>query len=74
MMPKLYDYQVVLRRDDNGSYVAHVPALEGCHAWGATPTEAQSELQNVFDMIAEEYTSTGRAFPDDVQLTAAHAG
>jgi predicted RNase H-like HicB family nuclease len=48
------DYQVVCRRDDNGSYVAYVPAIDGCHAIGRTPQEAQRELQNVFDMIAEE--------------------
>jgi predicted RNase H-like HicB family nuclease len=43
----LFDYQVVYRRDDNGCYVAYVPAIEGCHAIGATPEAAQRELQNV---------------------------
>jgi predicted RNase H-like HicB family nuclease len=39
----------------NGIFVAYVPAIKGCHALGETPEEARSELQNVFDMIAEEY-------------------
>ncbi len=50
----LYDYHVVCRRDDNGTYVAYVPAIAGCQAIGATPEQAQRELQSVFEMIAEE--------------------
>jgi predicted RNase H-like HicB family nuclease len=69
----LFEYQVVCRRDDNGSYVAYVPAIEGCHAMGRTPQEAQRELQNVFDMIAEEFAESGKPLPCDVQLTVAHA-
>ncbi len=72
-MKTLFDYQVVCRRDDNGSFVAYVPALAGCHAIGQTLQEAQQELQNVFDMIAEEYQTSGKPMPDDVQLVEAHA-
>jgi len=73
IVKSLFDYQVICRRDDNGSYVAYVPAIEGCHAIGASPEEAQKELQNVFDMIAEEFAASGRPLPKDVQLTIAHA-
>jgi predicted RNase H-like HicB family nuclease len=69
----LFDYQVVCRRDDNGSFVAYVPALDGCHAIGTTPEEAQRELQNVFDMIAEEFAESGRELPNDVQLSIVNA-
>jgi predicted RNase H-like HicB family nuclease len=51
----LFDYHVVCRRDDNGSFVAYVPAIDGCHAIGHTPEEAQRELHNVFAMISEEH-------------------
>lgn len=73
-MKALFDYHVVYRRDDNGSYVAYVPAIEGCHAIGATPEEAQRELQNVFDMIVEEFVQAGKPLPKDVQLAIADAG
>ncbi|MEI7731585.1 MAG: type II toxin-antitoxin system HicB family antitoxin [Verrucomicrobiota bacterium] len=72
-MKTLFDYQVVCRRDDNGSYVAYVPAIVGCHALGATLDAAQQELHNVFDMIVEEYQVQGKPLPDDVELIAAHA-
>ena len=72
-MKSLFDYQVVCRRDDNGSFVAYVPAIEGCHAVGLTPLEAQAELQNVFEMIAEEIAERGAEWPDDVVLAAQNA-
>ncbi len=31
-MRSLHDYTVVLRPDDNGTFVAYVPAIDGCHA------------------------------------------
>jgi len=60
LMNRLYDYTVILRPEDNGTFVAYVPAIPGCHAWGQTPEEAQAELMNVFEMIEEEYKEEGR--------------
>lgn len=72
-MPSLESYTVVLRPDDNGTFVAYVPAIEGCHAWGQTQEEARTELANVFDMICEEYMEEGKSLPGDVELAVAHA-
>lgn len=52
-MSSLRDYTVVIRPDDNGTFVAYAP-IPGCHALGNSPEEAQKELANVFEMIAEE--------------------
>ncbi len=54
MVKGIQDYTVVIRPDDNETFVAYVPAIEGCHAWGRTPDEARAELSYVFEMIAEE--------------------
>lgn len=59
MGKQLPDYTIVVRPDDNGTFVAYVPAIEGCHAWGQTPAEARAELDQVFDMLAEEYSEQG---------------
>ena len=72
-MPDLNDYTVVTRPDDNGTFVAYVPAIAGCHAVGKTPDEARAELVNVFSMIVEEYAEEGRSLPPDVGLLVAHA-
>jgi predicted RNase H-like HicB family nuclease len=73
-MHHLYDYTVVTRPDDNGTYVAYVPAIPGCHAIGNTPEEASAELADVFAMIVEEYAEEGRPLPPDVRSLVAHAG
>jgi predicted RNase H-like HicB family nuclease len=72
-MKRLHDYRIVLRPDDNGTFVAYVPAIPGCHAWGRTPEEAQAEIANVFEMIKEEYREEGRRLPQDVDLEAVDA-
>jgi predicted RNase H-like HicB family nuclease len=72
-MKALENYTIVLRPDDNGTFVAYVPAISGCHAWGKTIDEARTELVNVFTMIQEEYEEAGLLLPQDVELTIAHA-
>lgn len=59
-MAELSDYKVVIRRDDNSTFVAYVPPIEGCHAWGETAGQALSELTHVFEMIEEEHTEQAR--------------
>ncbi|MEM9276227.1 MAG: type II toxin-antitoxin system HicB family antitoxin [Cyanobacteria bacterium P01_F01_bin.143] len=54
-MKFLQDYTIVIRPDDNGTFVAYIPAIEGCHAWGETSEAARIELKNVFAMIQEEF-------------------
>ena len=72
-MKLMTEYTIVLQPDDNGTFVAYIPAISGCHAWGQTPDEARAELVNVFEMIQEEYSEQGRELPDDVKLMIAHA-
>ncbi len=72
-MKRSEDYTVVTRPDDNGTFVAYVPAIPGCHAWGMTPEEARLELVGVFDMIKEEYSEKRRPMPEDVELTIGRA-
>ncbi|MBI3965141.1 MAG: type II toxin-antitoxin system HicB family antitoxin [Chloroflexi bacterium] len=74
MANSVHDYTVVIRPDDNGTFIAYVPAIDGCHAWGLTPDEARAELANVFEMIAEEHQQASRPLPPDVELTVARAG
>ncbi len=72
-MRSLKNYTIVLRPDGNGGFVAYVPAISGCHAWGKTPEEAQSELSYVFEMIQDEYKEAGQELPGDVEVAVTHA-
>jgi predicted RNase H-like HicB family nuclease len=69
-VPSPNDYTIVIRPDDNGTFVAYLPAIPGCHAWGQTPAEAQQELMAVFKMIQEEYQESGRSLPENVDVIA----
>jgi len=48
-------YKIVLSRQDDGSWVAGVPAIAGCYARMPTREEVLAELGHVVDMIAEEF-------------------
>ena len=72
MSKRLADYTVVVRPDES-TFVAYVPAIEGCHAVASTSEQARAELDNVFAMIQEEYRERGVALPRDVAELVAHA-
>jgi predicted RNase H-like HicB family nuclease len=59
------DYKTVLYRQEDGSWVAEIPAIPGCYALMATREGALAELSNVFNMIAEEYSERGAVLPAD---------
>jgi predicted RNase H-like HicB family nuclease len=67
-MRTLDHYTIVLRPDTNGTFIAYVPAIVGCHAWAETAQTAREELNHVFAMICEEYLAAGRSLPQDVEL------
>jgi predicted RNase H-like HicB family nuclease len=50
----LNDYKTILYRQDDGSWVAEIPAISGCYALMPTREEALAELKGVFAMIADE--------------------
>jgi predicted RNase H-like HicB family nuclease len=62
---RLEDYKTVLYRQEDGSWVAEIPAISGCYALMPTREEALTELSNVFRMIAEEYAEKGLDLPID---------
>jgi predicted RNase H-like HicB family nuclease len=62
---KLEDYKTVLYRQQDGSWVAEIPAIAGCYALMDTRERALAELVSVFGMIAEEYREKGLTLPAD---------
>ena len=59
----LADYKTILYRQEDGSWVAEIPAISGCYALMATREEALAELTRVFQIIAEEYGEKGIPLP-----------
>ena len=62
---KLGDYKTVLYRQQDGSWVAEIPAISGCYALMDTREAALAELSKVFAMLAEEYREKGLTLPRD---------
>jgi predicted RNase H-like HicB family nuclease len=62
---KLEDYKTILYRQQDGSWVAEIPAIPGCYALMDTREDALAELSDVFRMIAEEYSEKQIPLPAD---------
>lgn len=59
------DYTVVLDRQDDGSWVAEIPAVGGCYTLMDTREAALVELRQVFDLIALEHRERGLPLPTE---------
>jgi predicted RNase H-like HicB family nuclease len=62
---KLEEYKTILYRQEDGSWVAEIPAIPGCYALMNTRESALAELYQVFAMISEEYRKKGLSLPAD---------
>ena len=62
---QLRDYKTVLYKQEDGSWVAEVPAIPGCYALMPTRGQALQELSSVFQMLADEYRDKGLTLPAD---------
>lgn len=59
------DYKTILYRQEDGSWVAEIPAIPGCYALMDSRDSALTELANVFALIANEYRQKGQPLPAD---------
>jgi len=59
------DYKTILYRQEDGSWVADIPAIPACYALMPSREEALAELYSVFEMISEEYRDKGIPLPAD---------
>ena len=59
------NYKIVLYKQEDGSWVAEIPAIAGCYALMPTREQALEELNGVFQMISEECREKGITLPAD---------
>ena len=52
-------------------YMGEVPALPGCRAWGDTPEETLSILQDVAQAFVDSYAEIGQKLPASDVATSA---
>ncbi len=70
---KLYKLPVVLyepSEDTNDMFLAEVPLLPGCRAWGDTAALALEYMQGVAEAFIESYLEHGDRLPAEVEALA----
>jgi predicted RNase H-like HicB family nuclease len=67
----LQRFEVVYEPDEEGFHV-FVPALKGCHSWGATRDEARENIREAIALWLESALANGIAVPDreTIEVTA----
>ena len=56
-------YAVILKRDEEGNWLASVPAFPGCHTWGKTREEALANAQEAVEGCIESLLASGDELP-----------
>ncbi len=70
---KLYRLKFVLReptRETEDRYLAEIPDLPGCRAWGDTAAQALENLQSVAAAFIESCRDRGEPLPREVAAAA----
>jgi predicted RNase H-like HicB family nuclease len=58
------DYHInILYSDEDGGYIADIPDLEACSAFGVTPEQALSEVEKAKQAWLEAARQTGKPIP-----------
>ncbi len=61
-------YTVVLEKDEDGIYVATVPALPGCISEGHTVEDALTNIKEAIQGFIDDMKSDGELVPGDVEI------
>ncbi len=67
---KLYKLAYVMHQpseDTEDKFMAEIPILRGCRAWGDTPEETLDYLQSVAAAIIEVHNERGWELPEEVK-------
>lgn len=59
----IYRYQVCFESEEEGGYHAYVPALSGCHSYGATIEEACEHVKEAITLYIEGLREHGLPIP-----------
>lgn len=69
------DYHINLfYSDEDGGYIADIPDLEVCSAFGATPEEALAEVERAKEAWLAAATHAGKPIPQPRYRPALYAG
>lgn len=58
-------YAVILTQDEEGNWLASVPAFVGCHTYGQTREEALANAQEAVEGCIESLRASGDPLPKE---------
>lgn len=64
-MPKVLNFKAIVEQDEDGVFVASVPAIPGCHTQGNTYEEALNNVQEAVELCLEE-ANENKTFHDQI--------
>lgn len=70
---KQYKLPVIMHQPSENTedkYMAEIPLLAGCRAWGDTAAEAMENLRSVAAEFIRSFIEKGQQFPEAVEETA----
>lgn len=53
-MPKVLNFKAIVEQDEDGVFVASVPAIPGCHTQGDTYEEALKNINEAIELCLDE--------------------
>lgn len=53
---KKYSLTLLIERDEDGRYMASVPALNGCYSQASSVDELMPRIKEAIELYLEEYT------------------
>lgn len=61
-------FTVIIRPDEDGGFVASVPALPGCYTQGDTLEETRAHVKEAINGYLTVLRNSGEPIPDDSQI------
>ena len=50
---KVYNFTVIIEKDEDGYYVGSVPSIKGCHTQGKTVDELMKNIKEAIELCLE---------------------
>jgi predicted RNase H-like HicB family nuclease len=71
---KVFNYTVVIEKDEDGNYLAICPALQGCYSEGSSKEEALEMIKDAIKLHLEDKIENNEVlyeevFADKVEVT-----
>jgi len=60
-----YTFRIIIEPDEGGAFHGYVPALSGCHTFGATIEETRKNLKDAISIYVSSLVADGEYVPQD---------